>query len=116
MSDYGKRADGSQKGDGYFGKVYAKNGKSFSTEIGVNEEVDGEDFHYPLIHPGMSKADLDHLVNGGKPSKEMYDRAFDHAMKRKADGKSPFAEEGEKYPLPDDEKDLEEGFKKVRGE
>lgn len=116
MSNYGKRANGSEKGEGFFGPVHARDGKSFATEIGVNETIDGEDFHYPLIHPGMSRAELDHLVNGGKPTPEMYNRALEHALKRKAEGKSPFAgPDDERHPLPDDEKDLEEGFKKVRG-
>lgn len=116
MSDYGNRANGSKKGEGYFGPVHARDGKSFATEIGVNEDVDGEDFHYPLIHPEMSRKDLDHLVNGGKPTPEMYDRALAHAKKRKSEGKSPFADADERHPLPDDDKDLEEGFRKVRGE
>ena len=110
-STYGKRHDGSAKGLGYFGEVRAKNGKSFSTEIGVNETIDGEDVHYPLIHPGMSREELYHLVNGGKPTNEMYEKAMAHALKRKAAGKSPFAEDGEQGPLPVDEE--QEAFDKA---
>ena len=101
MADYGNRANGSAKGRGYFGEIKSSDGKSLSTEIGVNQTVDGEDLHYPLIHPGISRADLDHLVNHGKPTNEMYDSALDHAMKRKAAGKSPFAgDDDEVLPVP----------------
>ena len=110
-STYGKRADGSAKGLGYFGEVKAKSGKSFSTELGVNEEIDGEDVHYPLIYPGMTRQELDHLVNGGKPTNEMYDKARGHAMARIAAGKSPFAEEGEQQELPKEATPDEDGYR-----
>ena len=92
MADYGNRANGTPKGRGYFGEIKMKDG-SVMTELGVNETVDGEDVHYPLIHPGISRDDLDWLAAGKKPTGAMYDSALDHAMKRKAAGKSPFADD-----------------------
>lgn len=100
MAEYGKRANGTPKGRGYFGEIKMKDG-SVMTELGVNETVDGEDLHYPLIHPGMSRDDLDWLASGKKPTGAMYDAALEHAMKRKAAGKSPFADDGDEVmPMP----------------
>lgn len=105
MADYGNRANGTPKGRGYFGEIKMKDGHVM-TELGVNETVDGEDLHYPLIHPGISREDLDWLAAGKRPSGTMYDNALDHAMKRKAEGKSPFAGEGDEIlPVPVSERE-----------
>ncbi len=44
MSDYGKRANGTPKGRGYFGEIKREDG-SVMTVLGVTETVDGEDLH-----------------------------------------------------------------------
>ena len=111
MSSYGKRADATEKGKGFYGEIPSTDGKSFSTELGANMTVDGKDVHFPLIHPGLSKQELQDLADGKKPSRDLVNRALDHAMKRKAEGKSPFAEDGEQQPLPNDEEEFDKGFK-----
>jgi hypothetical protein len=116
MSDYGKRANGTKKGLGYFGEIRSKDGKSISTEIGANEEVDGRDLHYPLINPNLSREEIDYLVNGGKPTDAIYDKALEHALMRLKQGKNPFAEEGEQIALPPYAEELmQQGFDSVRG-
>lgn len=117
MADYGKRANGTEKGLGYFGEIPMVDGKHIMTEMGANTTVDGEDIHYPLIHPNMTREEIDHLAAGKKPTKEMNDRALDHAMRRKAEGKDPFAQPDEEFlslPASEDE-DLHRGYEKARG-
>lgn len=109
MAEYGKRANGTPKGRGYFGEIKMKDG-SVMTELGVNETVDGEDVHYPLIHPGISREDLDYLAAGKKPTGAMYDAALGHAMKRRAAGRDPFAgEDDEVMPMPEPAKKFADG-------
>lgn len=107
MADYGNRANGSAKGRGYFGEIKMQDGSdAVMTELGVNETIDDEDLHYPLIHPGISRADLDHLASGKRPTPAMYDSALEHAMQRRAAGKSPFAGDDDPVlPLPMSERE-----------
>lgn len=105
MADYGNRADGTKKGRGYYGEIKMNDG-SVMTEMGVNETVDGKDVHYPLVYPGMPRADIDHLTSGKRPTGSMFDGALDHAMRRIKDGKSPFAGDDDPVlPLPASEKE-----------
>jgi hypothetical protein len=102
MADYGygNRANGTPKGRGYFGELKTSDGRVM-TELGSNATIDGEDLHYPLIHPGMSRADMDHLTSGGNPTSEMHNSAIRHALQRKDAGKDPFAgEDDEILPIP----------------
>lgn len=86
------------KEKGYYGKLPAKGG-STATEISASDE-DGNS--YPLLVPGLSKAEVDHLLAGKRPTNAMYDKAEAHAAKRRAEGKSPFASSNElRYPTPE---------------
>lgn len=83
------------KGSGYFGPLKSKDG--FSTEISAADES-GD---FPLIVPTLSADELDSLLRGEQPSDEVYAKARAYADSRRADGKSPYAEnEGLKHPLP----------------
>lgn len=105
MSDYGKRANGTAKGRGFFGELKTKDGQVM-TELGSNSDVDGEDLHYPLINPSLTRAEIDHLTSGGDPTPEMHDKSIRHALDRKAAGKNPFASDDEDLiPLPATEKE-----------
>ena len=86
---FGLRQDGTQKGYGYFGELpdYAHPGMKM-TELSAN--VDGVEF--PLIAPTLSPGNLFNLQIGGQPSRETVMKAFEWAMKRKKQGKSPFAD------------------------
>jgi len=90
---YGTRADGSPKGVGYFGEIPGRGG--VMTELGANSEMGGKDVHYPLINPGLNRAQIDHLASGGKPDDAIYDASEAFAKLRIAQGKSPFAGRGE---------------------
>ena len=86
------------KGKGYFGKLPAKGGRT-STEISAS---DAEGNSYPLLVPGLTKAEIKRLLDDKKPTEAMYDKAEKHAAKRKAEGKSPFASDSElRYPVPE---------------
>ena len=86
------------KGKGYFGKLPAKGGKT-STEISASNEK-GES--YPLLVPGLTKAEMRRLLDGKKPTEAMYEKAEKHAEKRKAEGKSAFAKDEElRFPKPE---------------
>jgi len=85
------------KGKGYFGVMPSSEG--ISTEI----SADNGEFSYPMMVPGMSEAELNILLKGGKPTDAMYDKAEAHARKRIAEGKSPFAGKTElRMPPPKD--------------
>jgi hypothetical protein len=101
------------KGKGYYGKIpagFSNSGerkgrdkysleRDSATEISVS---DAKGNSYPLIVPGLSKDELKHLVSGKEPTDEMYEKAEKHAAKRKAEGKSPFADDSElRYPKPE---------------
>jgi len=99
--DYGPREDGTQKGRGYYGPLrYIENGNTFDvTEKSFTtsdlKDKFGNEILIPAIVPGLSKEQLDHLVHGGKITKEIADIAIKHARKRIEEGKNPFWQEGE---------------------
>lgn len=96
---YGQREDGTEKGSGYFGELKRPDGK-ISTELTVGVEIDGKETQIPTLVPGLSKAQVDHLLAGGKPTDAIVDKAVAHARKRMKDGKSVFAEPGERFERP----------------
>lgn len=97
---FGPRTDGTQKGDGYFGRLSRPDGK-VSTEMSFESEVDGQRVLGPLLVPTLSREELDLLLDGGKPTKAIYDKAIAFALDRIKQGKSPFASDGEQVPVPD---------------
>ena len=102
-TSWGKRADGSAKGYGYFGELPMADGKGVATEMGAD---DGQGFHYPLINPMLNRAELDHLLSGARPTDAIYDKAEAHARQRMEKGLSPFAHPDEApLPMPEPEVD-----------
>jgi len=94
---YGKRLDGTNKGDGYFGRLKRPDG-NISTEISADAEVDGRRILYPLLVPTLDKSEIDFLLRDGTDEKTLdriHNKAIDHALKRIQAGKSPFAGPGE---------------------
>lgn len=95
---YGKRADGTEKGSGYFGELKMKDGSgSVATEISIGVELDGKETEIPTLVPTLDAKEKDWLLKGGDPNdrSEMGERisqkAIQHAKDRKAAGKSIFA-------------------------
>lgn len=110
MAGWPKRADGSQKGLGFFGLMKRHDG-SVSSELSIGVNLDGREMEVPLLVPSLSRGELDHLLNGGAPSKAMVDKAVDFAVQRMGAGKSPFAGDGEQGPLPNPaQQEFENGF------
>lgn len=91
--NYGTRADGSNKGSGFFGELQRPDG-SISTELSIG--IDGEEI--PSLVPLLSNEEKDYLLNGGSPSPEIIQKAIQHATERRKQGKSPFYQEGEARP------------------
>jgi hypothetical protein len=114
-AQYGTRADGTQKGLGWFGEIKTKDGKALSTELGAGVEVDGKEIQFPLINPMLTKEEIDFLVNGGEPNDEIFKKSIDWAMQRIKAGKSPFAAPGEQMPMPRSaQEEFDAGFKGVK--
>jgi len=99
---YGARADGTQKGAGFYGEMGRPDG-NISTEISVGVNMDGKETEIPLMVPGLSKSEMDYLLNTDPASPEfqrnlppsILDKAVSHARSRIAQGQSPFAQANE---------------------
>lgn len=107
---FGNREDGSLKGFGFFGVLPSKDPSmppgSYSTELSSSARLNGKETAYPLLTPNLTRAEIDHLLSGKKPTNAIYDKAEAHAKQRLAAGQNPFAEHGEQVALPDYPKGL----------
>lgn len=82
------------KGKGYFGELPNKDG-GVSTEI----SSDNGEYSYPLLVPGLTPEERQHLLDNKEPTDAIYEKAEAHAAKRMKQGKSPFASPTElRYP------------------
>ncbi len=94
---YGLREDGAPKGIGFFGEIARSDDKeSFSTELSVSVGKTS----IPLLVPGLTAEEIAHLVDGGQPTKGIFQKALAHAEQRQAAGLSPYAQHGEQVTLP----------------
>ena len=99
---YGERPDKTQKGKGYFGEIKRPDG-NVMTEVSMGVGINGKEILIPLIVPNLTKQELDHLKKADIKSKTFFDdlpnglidKAYDHALSRMNQGKSPFAEPNE---------------------
>lgn len=96
---FGQRNDGTAKGTGYYGPIKAADGSTM-TELTVGVDIDGKQMEIPTLVPGLTRGEYDHLVKTGEPTDAIVRKAVDHARKRLADGKSPFAAPDERIPEP----------------
>ena len=85
------RPDGTPKGPGFFGSLKRPDG-NVSTEISIGVGIDGIETLIPALVPSLTPEEIQSLLQGDEPSKEIVDKAVEHAMQRKAEGKSIFAE------------------------
>lgn len=100
VATYGKRPDGTPKGAGYFGEIaHPDNPSNFSTELTVGVNIGGKDMTIPLLVPTLTQQEI-RAVLAGKESDAIVKKAVDHALSRMKQGKTPYAEPGEYYPLP----------------
>lgn len=99
MARWDKRADGSQKGLGYFGLIGRPDGQ-YSSEISVGVNLGGKEMEIPTMVPGLTRAEMKHLIDGKDPTPAIIDKAVKHARSRIKDGKSVWAGDGEQKALP----------------
>ena len=76
----------SMKGKGYFGLLPSSEG--VSTEISATDE---QGLSYPLLVPTLSQQEIQYLLQGNKPTDEIYNKAEMWANYRRALGLDPFA-------------------------
>ena len=100
MADYGKRPDGTPKGIGFFGEIKRPDGM-VSTELSAGFNFGRGETLAPLLVPTLTREEIDHLISGKQPTTLIFNKAADFAKKRLGEGKSPFAAEGELYPMPE---------------
>jgi hypothetical protein len=93
LYNYTISPDGPVKGKGYLGELKRPDGK-VSTELSVGVGFDGKETLIPLLVPTLTKDEIDFLLEGNKPTKEIFNKAVEHAKKRMREKKSPFADSG----------------------
>lgn len=105
-STWAPRADGSKKGDGYFGLLTRPDGR-VSSEISYGTtDVTGQEMEIPLLVPTLTAQEVQTLLKADLSKPKMVPpaivaKAVDFAKQRVAAGKSPFAQAGEQQPVPD---------------
>jgi len=98
-NDQDLRADGTKKGNGWLGILQRPDG-GVSTEISAGFNLDGKDTEIPLIVPGLSKDELDYLLNNDVQHPDFMkmmpnsitQKAVDHARQQMQRGLNPFNE------------------------
>ena len=101
QQDFGQRADGTQKGQGFFGElpITFPDGRSgVATEFSIGVEFDGKETQIPTLVPTLTQEELDLMTNDIIPNSKpipdaIANKAIEHAKKRITAGKSPFQEE-----------------------
>jgi len=90
--DYGLRADRTKKGMGFLGEIKRPDG-GVSTELSIGVNIDGKEIQIPTLIPTLDKNEIDYLIKGNKPTREIVGKAIKHAQGRISQGESPFANE-----------------------
>jgi hypothetical protein len=100
--NYGPRADGTPKGNGFFGPIADTNG-TVMTELGIGIEINGKETQIPSVVPTLTADELNYLREGNDPTPEIVKKAVAFARERKKEGKPFFATPGEegKTKLPE---------------
>ena len=91
---FGVREDFTPKGYGFMGSLARPDGDS-STELSFDFEQGGKRIFAPLLVPTLSHEQIQHLLNNGAPTPDIYDTAQRHALDRIRQGLSPFARNSE---------------------
>ena len=88
---YGQRQDGMPKGQGFLGELQRPDG-GVSTELTIGVNLDGKDIDIPSLVPTLTEQEKNHLLGGGRPTREIVNKAVDHAIERKKAGEGVFAD------------------------
>jgi len=87
---YGNRTDGTPKGTGFLGELQRPDGK-VSTELSIGVVFDGKEMEIPTLIPTLEEEEVKYLLDGGKSTPEIVQKAIEHAKSRMGTGKNPFA-------------------------
>jgi hypothetical protein len=98
-ANYGNRVDGTAKGNGFFGPLLRPDG-SISGELSFGFDYGDKNHLAPLLVPTLNRDEIDHLLGGNPPTREIYDKAIQHAIERMRVGKPLFAAPNEVAILP----------------
>lgn len=63
--------------------------------------LDGKEIEIPTLVPTLTQEEVNHLLSGKAPTKDIMNKAVNHAIERMKQGKNPFAEEGEEMSTKD---------------
>lgn len=111
MARWPKRADGSQKGLGYFGLIGRPAGQ-YSSELSVGVNLGNREMEIPSIVPTLSHDELNHLIGGGEPTTAIMNKAVQYARLRMQQNKPVFATPQDSvYPIPSPPMQLDEILK-----
>lgn len=102
--DFGLRADGSAKGNGYLGVLKRPDG-SVSSEISIGVNLDGKEMEIPTLVPTLTSGERNWLLSNDisdpkKIPQAIKDKAIVFARQRIAAGQSPFATSAESAKVP----------------
>lgn len=93
-----KRADGTEKGDGYFGVLTRPDGR-VSSELSIGVNLDGKDTEIPSLVPTLSRSEVLSLLaldpEKDQTPQSIIDKAVAFARRRKQQGLPYFAQHGE---------------------
>ena len=88
------RSDGSVKSKrGFLGPLIGDDGRTM-TEFSIGVQIDGKETEIPSMVPGLTDSEINSIKSGVVPESAQV-KAKVHAVKRIAEGKSPFYQDGE---------------------
>lgn len=95
---FGLRQDLTPKGEGYFGILPMQDGSgNVATEMSMTYDYGNGDVLVPLMNPSLTKTEINHLLKGYEPTKQMIDKTYQFGLQRLQEGRSPFADNKDKY-------------------
>ena len=90
-NNFGLRVDGTPKGTGFLGIIPMTDGSNrVMTEQSVGFNYGDKEVQVPLINPYMTREEITHLANGGKPTEEMIRKTGEWGFNRLQQDISPF--------------------------
>lgn len=92
--NFGNRLDGTPKGTGFFGMLPMQDGSNnVATEMSTSFDYGNGDTLVPLINPLLNQDELNHLLQGKEPTKEIQGKAGQWGLQRLQQGRSPFLDD-----------------------
>lgn len=103
-NNFGNRADGTPKGDGFFGVLNRPDG-GVSTELSIGVDIDGKETEIPTLVPSLTPEERTWLLSNDikNPTQlppSIMQKALASATQRLKAGKSPFADASESPKTP----------------